>query len=84
MDKMPTFHLAAVALTAIYGLVSLVGGTIGYLKANSVASLVAGGLAGVLLLLCAAGTTRWPFGSLMGAVIVSLVLVAPSLPRFWG
>ncbi len=75
-----TVHLMAIILTAVYGLVSLIGGTIGYVKANSTASLVAGGISGVLLLLCAAGITRWPTLSLAGAIVISLALAG----RFGG
>jgi uncharacterized membrane protein (UPF0136 family) len=84
MDKLPMLHLTAVALTGIYGLVSLVGGTIGYLKANSMPSLVAGGIAGILLLLCAFGITRWPLPSLIGATVVSLALVGRFAPKALG
>jgi uncharacterized membrane protein (UPF0136 family) len=84
MDKMPTLHQAAVVLVGIYGLVSLVGGTIGYLKANSLASLIAGGTAGLLLLLFAAGIARLPLASLLGAAVVSLALVGRFAPKALG
>ena len=34
----------------IFGLLTLAGGIMGYVKANSVASLIAGGLSGILLM----------------------------------
>jgi uncharacterized membrane protein (UPF0136 family) len=81
---MPMLHVTAVALTGIYGLISLVGGTIGYLKANSAASLVAGGVSGVLLLLCAFGITRWPVPSLIGAIVISVALAGRFAPKALG
>jgi len=74
VNSVSTVHLVAIVVTGLYGLVSLVGGTIGYLKAGSMASLLAGGICGVLLLLCAAGITRWPTVSLAGAIVISLAL----------
>ncbi len=74
MNGVSTMHLAAIIVTALYGLVSLVGGIIGYLKAGSVPSLIAGGICGVLLLFCAAGMSRWPTVSLAGAIVLSLAL----------
>ena len=39
----------AAVVAALYGIFSLAGGIIGYVKAKSTASLVAGSLSGVLL-----------------------------------
>jgi uncharacterized membrane protein (UPF0136 family) len=80
----PTTHWIALGITALYGIVSLVGGIIGYVRADSRASLVAGGIAGVLLLLCAAGVFYRPVLSLSGAIIISIALLGrfvPSLVR---
>jgi uncharacterized membrane protein (UPF0136 family) len=74
MNTVPTVHLIAVVVTALYGLVSLVGGVMGFMK-GSTASLIAGGIAGVLLLLCAFGITRLPVWSLAGAIVISLALL---------
>jgi len=74
MTGVPTTHLIAAVITGIYGLISLVGGIIGYAKAGSVASLVAGGISGVLLLLCALGVFRLPVLSLAVALVVALAL----------
>ena len=68
------------ALIAAYGAVSAIGGVIGYLKARSVASLVAGGLSGILLLLCAAGISHGRPWSAAGAAAISALLGA----RFFG
>ena len=42
----------AVVIVAVYGAFTLIGGVIGYVKAKSTASLLAGSASGVLLLLC--------------------------------
>src|SRR5262249_13346666 len=69
-------QLIAAIVTALYGLISLVGGCIGYAKAGSTASLVAGGVSGILLLICAGGVYVRPSWSLIGAIIISLALAA--------
>jgi uncharacterized membrane protein (UPF0136 family) len=70
----PTFHLAAAAVTALYGLISIGGGILGYVRASSTASLIAGCVAGVFLLLCAAGVWRFPFWSLIAAIVIAVLL----------
>jgi uncharacterized membrane protein (UPF0136 family) len=51
---MTTSLRAPAALIAVYGLVALIGGTIGFVKAGSIASLIAGGGSGLILLVAAA------------------------------
>jgi uncharacterized membrane protein (UPF0136 family) len=83
---LPTTHLIAVVVTALYGIVCLVGGILGYVRADSMASLVAGGISGVLLLLCAAGIFFLPAVSLGGAIIIAVALLGrfvPILIRQW-
>jgi uncharacterized membrane protein (UPF0136 family) len=75
MTGIPPVQLIAAAVIALYGLVSLVGGILGYLLKGSTASLVAGGIAGVLLLACAGAAFRQPFWSLVGGIIVALALL---------
>jgi uncharacterized membrane protein (UPF0136 family) len=74
MNGMPTMHLIAAGVTGLYGLISLTGGVMGYAK-GSLVSLLAGGGAGVLLVLCALGISRWPIPSLVVALVVALLLV---------
>jgi uncharacterized membrane protein (UPF0136 family) len=74
MNPVPTLHLVTAVITGIYGLISLIGGIMGYVKAGSMASLVAGGISGILLLLCAFGIPRFPVVSLVVSLIVSLAL----------
>jgi uncharacterized membrane protein (UPF0136 family) len=80
MNGVPATYWIAVALVALYGLVSIVGGILGYVGAQSVASLVAGGIAGVLLLLCAAGAFYAPAVSLGGAIVLAVLLLGRFLP----
>jgi uncharacterized membrane protein (UPF0136 family) len=80
MNGYPTLHVVAAVVTALYGLVSLGGGLLGYVRAGSVASIIAGGIAGILLLLCAFGIFRMPVASLAGAIIIAVAL----LGRFVG
>ena len=72
---MSTMHVVALVVTILYGLVSLTGGIMGYVKAGSVPSLIAGGLAGVLLILCGVGIAYWPVPSLIAAKVVAGLLV---------
>ena len=74
MNTTPTVQVIAAALTALYGVISIVGGYIGFTTKGSNASLIAGGIAGVLLLLCAAGVFGKPGWSLGGALVISLAL----------
>jgi uncharacterized membrane protein (UPF0136 family) len=65
----------AAAMMVLYGLVALAGGVMGWVKAGSQASLIAGGGSGLILLACAYGVTRWPTGSLVVGMLVALALV---------
>ena len=64
----------ASAVTALYGAFSLVGGVIGYLKAKSRASLVAGSVSGIVLLVCAAGLRDGNRNAAIGSLLVALAL----------
>lgn len=65
----------------IFGLLTIVGGLIGYLKAGSTISLVSGAIAGFLLLL-AAFLLPTQFGIGIGiALIVSLLLAGRFIPH---
>lgn len=78
-DSSALYQVAAV-FTALYGVCSIVGGGLGYVRAASVVSLVAGGVAGLLLLLCAAGIFYRPSVSLGGAILVAVLLIVRFLP----
>jgi uncharacterized membrane protein (UPF0136 family) len=75
MTAAPLSHKIAAGLSALYGLTSLTGGTIGYVKAGSLPSLLAGGGAGLLLLACAFLIFRKPAIGLFGAAVISIALV---------
>ncbi len=66
----------------IYGILTIVGGLIGYLKAGSVISVVSGGIAGLLLLLAAWLLTTNQLAGLLIALIVSLLLAGRFVPKF--
>lgn len=72
---MTTSHRVASGLTLAYGLVAAIGGTIGFVKAGSVASLVAGGGSGLLLIVSALLIGKKPKLGLIGAIVLSLLLI---------
>ena len=67
-------------VVGLYGLFTLVGGIIGYLKARSLASLLAGTVAGGLLLWCALGIAHGQRAAALGAPVIALGLGG----RFFG
>ncbi len=67
----------------VFGLLTIAGGVMGYLKAGSTASLVAGSISGLLLLLAAfLLPSHAPIGLALGGV-VSLLLIGYFLPAFF-
>jgi uncharacterized membrane protein (UPF0136 family) len=69
-------HTLAIGLAAGYGALSLTGGLMGYLKAKSRASLIAGGVSGLVLLGSAFLAASHPVAGLSIASVVSAALVA--------
>lgn len=67
----------------IFGVFSIVGGLIGYLKAGSFASLVAGGISGILLIVAAFLLPTHLTAGLIIALIISLLLAGRFLPAFF-
>jgi uncharacterized membrane protein (UPF0136 family) len=66
----------------IFGALTIIGGAIGYAKAGSLASIIAGTVTGVLLLV--AGWI-FPTNRMMGIVIgliISFLLAAQFIPKF--
>ena len=66
----------------IFGVLTIVGGVIGYVKAGSVASIVAGSITGVLLLVAAFLLSDHRAAGLATAFIISLLLAAQFVPKF--
>jgi uncharacterized membrane protein (UPF0136 family) len=66
----------------VFGLLTIVGGIIGYVKAGSVASIIAGAITGVLLLVAAFVLPDHRVAGLATAFIVSLLLAAQFVPKF--
>lgn len=75
--------LAAASFFVIFGLLSIAGGAIGWKKAGSRASLVAGGISGVLLLIAAAClfAGQLSLGLIMGGG-TSLLLAGRFVPGY--
>jgi len=66
----------------VFGALTIVGGIVGYLKAGSVASIVAGSITGVLLLVAAFLLPEHRTIGLATGLIVSLLLAAQFVPKF--
>jgi uncharacterized membrane protein (UPF0136 family) len=66
----------------VFGVLTIIGGIVGYTKAGSVASIIAGSITGVLLLVAAFLLPEHRMVGLATALIVSLLLAAQFLPKF--
>lgn len=67
----------------VFGLLTIAGGIMGFAKAGSTASLIAGSISGLLLLLSAfLLPSHAPIGLALGG-IVSLLLIGYFLPAFF-
>jgi len=69
-------HAIAIWVAAGYGVLALGGGLMGYVKAKSRASLIAGGSSGLLLIAGALLARSQPVAGLVMVAIVSAALVA--------
>jgi uncharacterized membrane protein (UPF0136 family) len=67
----------------VFGILTIVGGIIGYVKAGSTISLVAGSISGVLLLIAAWLIPEQQAAGLIMAVVVSLLLAGQFVPKFF-
>ena len=65
-----------------FGVLTIVGGIVGYLKAGSVASIIAGSITGVLLLVAVFLLPEHRAIGLATAFIISLLLAAQFVPKF--
>jgi uncharacterized membrane protein (UPF0136 family) len=66
----------------VFGALTIIGGIVGYIKAGSVASIIAGSITGVLLLVAAFLLPEHRTVGLATAFIVSLLLAAQFAPKF--
>ena len=66
----------------IFGLLTIAGGIFGYVKAGSVASIIAGAITGVLLLVAAFLLPEHHVAGLATALVVSFLLAAQFVPKF--
>lgn len=66
----------------VFGVLTIVGGLIGYLKAGSTISLISGAIAGILLLTAACLLPGNPAVALAMALVVSLLLAGRFIPNF--
>ena len=66
----------------IFGILTIAGGIIGYVKAGSMPSIIAGSITGILLVIAALLLPEHRAAGLATALIVSLVLAAQFVPKF--
>ena len=67
----------------IRSLLTIAGGIIGYVKAGSVASIIAGAITGVLLLVAAFLLPEHRVAGLATALIISVLLAGQFVPKFF-
>jgi len=65
----------------IFGALTIVGGVIGYVKAQSVPSIVAGAITGILLLVAGFILPQQRTAGLVIALVVSLLLALQFIPK---
>src|SRR2546422_138183 len=66
----------------IFGALTIAGGVIGYVKAGSIPSIIAGAITGVLLLTAAFLLPEYRVAGLAIAFITSLLLAGQFIPKF--
>ena len=66
----------------VFGILTIAGGVIGYIKAGSLPSIIAGSVTGVLLLVAAFLLPEHRAVGLATAFIVCLLLAAQFVPKF--
>jgi len=65
----------------IFGALTIIGGIVGYVKAQSVPSIIAGTITGILLLVAGWVLPEHRAAGLVTALIISLVLAAQFVPK---
>jgi uncharacterized membrane protein (UPF0136 family) len=66
----------------LFGVLTIAGGIVGYVKAGSVVSIIAGVITGVLLLVAAFLLPEHRAAGLATGFIISLLLAAQFIPKF--
>jgi len=66
----------------IFGVLTIAGGIVGYVKAGSTPSIIAGSITGILLLVGAWMIPQNQVAGLVIVLIVSLLLAAQFVPKF--
>jgi uncharacterized membrane protein (UPF0136 family) len=66
----------------IFGALTIIGGVIGYVKAGSLPSIIAGAVTGVLLLIAGALLPEHRAVGLATALVISLLLAVQFVPKF--
>lgn len=66
----------------IFGILTIAGGVIGYVKAGSMPSIIAGSVTGILLVIGALILPEHRAAGLLTVLIVSLLLAAQFIPKF--
>lgn len=67
----------------VFGLLTIAGGVVGFVKAGSTPSLIAGSITGVLLLVAAFLLPTHQLAGLIIGLLVSLLLAAQFVPKFF-
>jgi uncharacterized membrane protein (UPF0136 family) len=67
----------------IFGALTIIGGVVGYVKAASLPSLIAGSITGMLLLVAGALLPEHRTIGLATAFVISLLLAAQFIPKFF-
>ena len=75
----PLLHDAKIYFL-IFGVIMVIGGIMGYVKARSVPSLVAGGISGIIFILSALAIPRGWYTWMVVDLILSLLLAGRFLP----
>ena len=81
--RQPHSMEAAKIYFIVFGILTIAGGIVGYVKAGSVASIIAGSITGVLLLVAAFLLQEHRAIGLATALIVSLLLAAYFIRKYW-
>lgn len=66
----------------VFGILTIAGGIIGFVKAGSVPSIVAGAILGILLLVSAFLLPDHQLAGLAGGLIISLLVAGQFIPKF--